>query len=183
MQSIYHLPFIYISPAPLAVALLSHFQWLTFSTNSLVCVYKRCPCSLRHPWWAPVSASMVLLPDWLDGSIKGICVGGLPDPGVAHRHNSQQRVPEVRGPCSNHDTICWGEGYTSAMLISLCFAPCILTNILHLFQAEGLASRGRGGYINSQRAEFGDSRGPRVGAIWARTPRQKEDQGPWERRK
>lgn len=157
------------------------FPVADFFTNSLICVYKRCPCSLRHPGWAPASASMVPLSDWLDGSIKGVCIGGLPDPGIAHRHNAQQRVPEVRGPCSNHDTICWGEGYISATLISLCFAPRILTNILHLF--PGLASRGVGGYINSQRAELGDSRGPQVRAIWARPTSQKEDQGLWERRK
>lgn len=114
-------------------------------------------------------------------AIKGVCIGGLPDSGVAHRHNAQQRVPEVRGPCSNHDTICWGEGYTSATLISLCFTPRILTNILHLF--PGFASKWVGGYINSQRAELCDSRGPQVGAIWARPTGQKEDQGPWERRK
>ncbi len=84
---------------------------------------------------------------WLAGrQHQWWCTGGLPDPGIAHRHNAQQRVPEVRGPCSNHDTICWGEGYTSATLISLCFAPHILTISLHLFPgpAEGLCIWGGG---------------------------------------
>ncbi len=110
---------------------------------------------------------------------------GLPDPGIAHRHNAQQRVPEVRGPCSNHDTICWGEGYHQ------CHADITLLRSAHpdnLSPSLSWASRGAlhlggGGHINSQRAELGDSRGPPVGAIWARPARQKEDQGPWEHSK
>lgn len=132
-----------------------------------------------HP---SVPAWCLFLTGWTTAST--VVRRGLPDPGIAHRHNAQQRVPEVRGPCSNHDTICWGEGYTSATLISLCFASRILTISLHLFPgpAEGLCIWG-GGHINSQRAELGDSRGPQVEAIWAIPARQKEDQGPWEHRK
>lgn len=56
-------------------------------------------------------------------------LGGLPNPGsgrLACRRSSQWKVPEVKGPCSNHDTICWREGYTSTTLMSLSSAPVTL---------------------------------------------------------
>lgn len=59
------------------------FSVADFFTNSLVCVvYKRCPCSLRLPGWAPISASMVPLSDWLDDSINGGAQGVCQTPAL-----------------------------------------------------------------------------------------------------
>ncbi|GAA6097362.1 uncharacterized [Tachysurus ichikawai] len=59
----------------------------------------------------------------------------------ACRRSSQQKVPEVKGPCSNHDTICWREGYSSATLMSLSSAPFTLVILTGspLKQPEGRA--------------------------------------------
>lgn len=59
------------------------FPVADFFTNSLVCVvYKRCLCSLRHPGWAPISASMMPLSDWLDDSINGGAQGVCQTPAL-----------------------------------------------------------------------------------------------------
>lgn len=154
------------------------FPLVDFSPHLLGRVYKLCPCSLRHPGWAP---SLVHcwrpLSDWLDTASVMLGRGSARPWRCPQAQCSLGRVPEVKGPCSNHDTICYREGYSSVMLISLFVHPDKISFFFPSLLGQQRGHASGGSYKQPEgRAQWllWACGGHPVCAIWARPDRRKK---------